>query len=894
MRPDLRRADRLPLGPGGGGGPPQHQRVTAAAARRLARRVPAAAWPTSSSTGIPTARPRRSAGRSADSHGVGPEQVFCANGSNEVLQSLLLAYGGPGRTVALFEPTYTLHRHIARITGTAVAAGRRTDDFRLDLDEVRRVRRDADDPVITFLCSPNNPTGPGRAARADRGGAGPGPRACWWWTRPTGSSLRRRPSTWCSRGGPGHRPGGGGPDLLQDMVAWPASGSATWSPRPRWSEACELVALPYHLDAAKQLAGRLALQLRATRWRPGWPCSRRSGGGSPPPWPTCPSRPGRRTPTSSSSGPSAEAARQVWTDLLEALGARARLFRVAGPRRMPPGHGGTPRGERPVPGRPERKPAMTTVTPPTTDPGAEAAAARRATKETSIEVDPGRRRHRDHRGVDRSALLRPHGQPAGPPRRLRPRRGGPRRPRGRRPPHRRGRGDHPGRGAGRGPGGQGRASAGSDRSPCPSTRRWSRWRSTCPAGRSSPTTSSSPRTPPRSGSPPFDPQLAEEFWRAFATAAGLTLHIQLRERQEHPPHPGGVVQGGGAGAAGRRPRRGRGHPLHQGDAVNGPDAVGGPVAGPSGDRPGDRRSSTTASATSARRRRPSSTWGPMPSWSTIPTGPPTADGVVLPGVGAFGRCAQALRASGLDRAAAVGRRAGRAVPRDLRGLPAPLRGIRRGPAGTGLGDPRRHGPAPARRGQASPDAVEPARSGDRGEPPACCAGLPRAGLGVLRATPSPPRSPPTPRRPASTEAPVTASAERGAGVGHPVPPREVRIGRAAASWPTSWMRWPVRPTPPPGDGPLSGHRHPRRGCRPAHPGRLRPRDRLRRPRGPGPPLRRRRRPVAARGRPRRRPPGQPGEPAHGAGHRRRRRRARCRPVAASGRRPTWPSCSTAG
>ena len=65
-----------------------------------------------------------------------PDQVFCANGSNEVLQCLLLAYGGPGRTVALFEPTYTLHRHIARITGTD--GGRRSPDrrLRLDLDEV--------------------------------------------------------------------------------------------------------------------------------------------------------------------------------------------------------------------------------------------------------------------------------------------------------------------------------------------------------------------------------------------------------------------------------------------------------------------------------------------------------------------------------------------------------------------------------------------------------------------------------------------------------------------------------------------------------------------------------------------------------------------------------------
>ena len=85
----------------------------------------------------------------AESHGVDPEAVFCANGSNEVLQSLLLAYGGPGRTAALFEPTYTLHRHIARTTGTRVAAGSRTDDFALDLGEVRRVAED-EHPVQAF------------------------------------------------------------------------------------------------------------------------------------------------------------------------------------------------------------------------------------------------------------------------------------------------------------------------------------------------------------------------------------------------------------------------------------------------------------------------------------------------------------------------------------------------------------------------------------------------------------------------------------------------------------------------------------------------------------------------------------------------------------------------
>ena len=52
-----------------------------------------------------------------------PARVFPANGSNEVLQTLLLTYGGPGRRALVFEPTYALHSHIARITGTEVVAG---------------------------------------------------------------------------------------------------------------------------------------------------------------------------------------------------------------------------------------------------------------------------------------------------------------------------------------------------------------------------------------------------------------------------------------------------------------------------------------------------------------------------------------------------------------------------------------------------------------------------------------------------------------------------------------------------------------------------------------------------------------------------------------------------
>ena len=75
----------------------------------------------------------------ADWHGVRPEQVFAANGSNEVLQTMLLTYAGPGRTVVTFEPTYQLHAHIARVSGATVISGERAADFTLDIDEARRV-----------------------------------------------------------------------------------------------------------------------------------------------------------------------------------------------------------------------------------------------------------------------------------------------------------------------------------------------------------------------------------------------------------------------------------------------------------------------------------------------------------------------------------------------------------------------------------------------------------------------------------------------------------------------------------------------------------------------------------------------------------------------------------
>jgi histidinol-phosphate aminotransferase len=85
-------------------------------------------------------------------------RVFAANGSNEVLQTLLLTYGGAGRKALVFEPTYALHSHISRITGTEVVCGTRTDDFSLDPDHAQSLI-EQHQPAVVFVCSPNNPSG---------------------------------------------------------------------------------------------------------------------------------------------------------------------------------------------------------------------------------------------------------------------------------------------------------------------------------------------------------------------------------------------------------------------------------------------------------------------------------------------------------------------------------------------------------------------------------------------------------------------------------------------------------------------------------------------------------------------------------------------------------------
>ena len=85
------------------------------------------------------------------------EGTWAANGSNEILAQLLLAYGGPGRRAFLFEPTYLLHSRIAWLTGTDRVERRLDEPWTITSSDIAAAI-DAR-PDVVFLCSPNNPTG---------------------------------------------------------------------------------------------------------------------------------------------------------------------------------------------------------------------------------------------------------------------------------------------------------------------------------------------------------------------------------------------------------------------------------------------------------------------------------------------------------------------------------------------------------------------------------------------------------------------------------------------------------------------------------------------------------------------------------------------------------------
>lgn len=91
-------------------------------------------------------------------NGLTRDNIWAANGSNEVLQQILQAFGGPGRSVLGFPPTYSMHAIIAAGTGTRWVAGERDANFEIS-PEIAVNWIEKTTPNLVFFCSPNNPTG---------------------------------------------------------------------------------------------------------------------------------------------------------------------------------------------------------------------------------------------------------------------------------------------------------------------------------------------------------------------------------------------------------------------------------------------------------------------------------------------------------------------------------------------------------------------------------------------------------------------------------------------------------------------------------------------------------------------------------------------------------------
>src|SRR3954469_1383482 len=191
--------------------------------------------------------------------GIGPDQVWAANGSNEVMLQLLQAFGGPGRTAVSFAPTYSMYPEYARDTATGWGVGHREQDFSLDVDHAAAVI-DEHRPSVVLLPSPNNPTGTALppdtasavcAATARHGGVVVVDEAYGEFRRTgTPSALELLPRT---------------PNLVVSRTmskAFALAGARLGylAASREITDALRVVRLPYHLSAVTQAVARVALR----------------------------------------------------------------------------------------------------------------------------------------------------------------------------------------------------------------------------------------------------------------------------------------------------------------------------------------------------------------------------------------------------------------------------------------------------------------------------------------------------------------------------------------------------------------------------------------------------------------------------------------------------------
>jgi len=181
--------------------------------------------------------------------------VWAANGSNEVLQQVLQAFGGPGRLAVGFEPSYSMHPIIAGGTRTEWLPAPRRTDFAVDVDAAAELLH-AKAPDVTFLTSPNNPTGqslePADLARLID--AAPGIVV----VDEAYAEFSDRPSAITLLAAHGHK-------LIVSRTmskafAFAGGRLGYLAAAPAVVDALQLVRLPYHLSVLTQAAARAALR----------------------------------------------------------------------------------------------------------------------------------------------------------------------------------------------------------------------------------------------------------------------------------------------------------------------------------------------------------------------------------------------------------------------------------------------------------------------------------------------------------------------------------------------------------------------------------------------------------------------------------------------------------
>lgn len=189
-----------------------------------------------------------------------PEQLWAANGSNEVMLHLLQAFGGPGRTALSFAPTYSMYPEYARDTATGWLVGHRETDFTLDPGHATTMIAEHR-PSVVLLASPNNPTGtalPLAVVRAVLAAAERVPGGCVVVVDEAYAEFRRAGTPSALTLLAEH------PHLAVSRTMSKAFGLAGarvgyLAAAPALVDALRVVRLPYHLSAVTQAVARAAL-----------------------------------------------------------------------------------------------------------------------------------------------------------------------------------------------------------------------------------------------------------------------------------------------------------------------------------------------------------------------------------------------------------------------------------------------------------------------------------------------------------------------------------------------------------------------------------------------------------------------------------------------------------